>query len=150
MALVGGVSQILEDILGLEEGVLDREAFDLLAMLHVFGVEDIATGFDGGRQDEGVVDLIAIAVSNRYRSLVCGQGQRDWGLAQQANVKEFATNLRPGPLELAPSDRRELIQDLNAETTAHGQKLECRFRARIALGDCIKQDVGIKEWFGGS
>ena len=51
-----------------QKGIVDGDRSDALTMLHVFGVEDVAVGFDSCYENECVVEVIAIAGSDLQRA----------------------------------------------------------------------------------
>src|SRR6266516_694625 len=59
---------------------------------------------------------------------------------------ESALYLRPFTPKLATRHIHELIQHLNADQSARGQKSFGLFAARIIRSECIDQDIGIEEW----
>jgi len=58
----------------LEEGVLDAEVVEFLAVLEIFGVEDAAVGFEGGGYDEGIIPGKGVAAAESESALVEGIG----------------------------------------------------------------------------
>ena len=61
-----GVRGVLEGCLShcTEEGILYCQLLNLLAVLHVLGVQSSATGFEGGGDNEGVVEAEAVAFAH--------------------------------------------------------------------------------------
>ena len=54
------------------EGVDDREALVLLAVVEVFGIEAGAASGEGGGDDQGIVEAIAVAILEVEGALVKG------------------------------------------------------------------------------
>ena len=72
------------------EGIADGDGSDLLAVLHVLGVERGTAGVDGGGEDKGVVDIVTMARGYLQRAFVDGDGEWGWSVAESANGSESA------------------------------------------------------------
>jgi hypothetical protein len=73
----------------------DRERVNLLAILHILRVEDIATRIQGSSKYQRIVNLIAVTVSDTNRSFVYFNRQWQGRLTKDAGRIENFSDLSP-------------------------------------------------------
>src|SRR3954465_11011523 len=127
-----------------KERIGDSKAANGAAVLHIFAIENVAAGLDGGGDDQGIVERQPVILSERARRCVQVECEREWRFNQRQHIGDCLADFMPFFFLLAPRDGRELIEHLHAELAA-----ACQQRARPSglpadlLG--IHQNISIEE-----
>ena len=111
----------------LPERIADHEPFDLLAVLHVLGVERIGPGLERASDDERVPQAVVIAAGNGESALVCFYSKGSDCREERPDGGQFLGHFIPRLVEFIPRHVYEFVERLDAGEAAGLQQL-ARFR----------------------
>lgn len=141
-----------EEMTGSKERVLDAESVELLAVLEVFGVENMAVGFQGSGYNQGVVPGKGVA-PGQMKSLPVKHVRRLNGQEWTKSHGQELLGLGRGHarVEATEGEAQKLLHDLKADDalvagqgmTDQGAGAPLFFRRKLV--EHIGEDIGVEE-----